>query len=350
MLKITINNKEISVPADYTVLQAAQKAEINIPTFCHDPELSKPGACRICVVEIKGIRNLAPACVTQVQDGMVIDTESTAVIEARVANLELLLANHPLDCLTCQKNGECKLQEYCYRYNVKTTSFQGEKHQYDIEDSNPFIVRDMNKCILCGQCVRVCDEVMGRSVYSFINRGFNTKVAPGLDETLAEANCAFCGSCVEVCPTGAIVPKMMCNTARSWETEKVRTTCSYCGVGCNFDLNVKDGHIVGITSNPASPVNGRWLCVKGRFGYNFIEHPERLTKPLIRKEGHLEEVEWNEALAYVAARLTDTKAAFGADSIAVFSSARITNEENYLVNKFTRAVIGTNNIDHCARL
>ena len=350
MRRVIINGREIKVPSQLTILDAAKQAGIDIPTFCHDPELSKPGACRICVVEVKGLRNLAPACVTEVQDGMVIDTESPAVVEARKANLELLLANHPLDCMTCQKTGECKLQDYAYRYNVTNSPYTGEKHAYPLEDTNPFIVRDMNKCILCGQCVRVCDEVVGRSIYGFINRGFDTKVSPALDLSLADSECVFCGSCLEVCPTGALTSKMMHGNARPWEVSKTKTTCTYCGVGCNFDLNVKDGKVVGVTSNASSEVNGRWLCVKGRFGYNFIHHPDRLTKPLLRKKGKLEAVEWEEALTYAAQKLAEIKESNGSDSIAVLSSARITNEENYLLNKFTRAVIGTNNIDHCARL
>lgn len=350
MLKLNINGQIIEVPEQYTILEAAQSVGIDIPTFCHDPELSKPGACRICVVEIQGFRNLAPACVTMVSEGMVIETESGAVIDARKANLALLLANHPFDCMTCEKTGDCKLQDYTYRYNVKSTPYQGDKHDYDLDSSNPFLERDMNKCILCGNCVRVCDEVVGRSIYGFINRGFTTKVAPALDVDLGQSECVFCGSCAAVCPTGAITAKMMHRKGRPWEIKKVKTTCGYCGVGCNLDLNVKDGKVIGATSNSSSIVNGRWLCVKGRFGYNFIHHPDRLNKPLVRKNGVLEEVEWEEALTYTAEKFLALKKQYGADTFGILSSARITNEENYLVNKFARAVIGTNNIDHCARL
>lgn len=348
-ITLTIDGKQVTVPQGSTVLEAAQKADIFIPTFCHDPELSRYGACRMCVVEIPGMRNLPASCVTEARDGMEVYTESPAVIEARKTILELLLANHPLDCLTCPKNGDCRLQDYCYYYGVGDTPFEGEHHEYEVEEENPFIVRDMNKCILCGKCVRACAEIQGRGVIDFAYRGVNTKVATIMDVPLSESECLFCGNCVAVCPVGALQEKGLRSQARTWEVEKVKTTCSYCGCGCNFDLNVKDNKVVGVTSCDGD-VNGRALCVKGRFGYGFIHHPDRLTKPLIKKDGEFVEAEWDEALSLVAGKMGETKKEYGADSLSVLSSARCTNEENYLLQKFTRAVLGTNNIDHCARL
>jgi len=346
---LTINGKQVTVPKGTTVLEAARQAGFFIPTFCDDPELSKVGACRMCVVEIPGMRNLPASCVTEATEGMEVYTESPAVVEARKTILELLLANHPLDCLTCGKNGDCRLQDYCYYYGVGQTVFAGEHHVYEIEQENPFIVRDMNKCILCGKCVRACAEIQGKSVVDFAYRGFRTKVTPAMDVPLSQSECVFCGNCVAVCPTGALQEKGLRSSARTWEVKKVKTTCPYCGTGCNFELNVKDGKVVGVTSCDGD-VNGRALCVKGRFGYGFIHHPDRLTKPLVKKNGEFQEAGWEEAINVVAENLGRIKKEHGSNALAVLSSARCTNEENYLMQKLTRAVFGTNNIDHCARL
>ena len=342
----------MTVPAGTTVLKAARAAGVDIPTLCHDPELESPGACRLCVVEIPGMRNLPASCVTTVAEGMEVRTDSQAVVEARQTILELLLANHPVDCLTCGKNGNCRLQDYAYLYGVREDRFQGEKHSYPPEEDNPFIVRDMNKCILCGKCVRMCAEIQGNNVVDFAYRGFNTKVAPALDGGLAgpDSNCVFCGNCVSVCPVGALAERDMLGKGRYWEIERVRSTCPYCGTGCTLDLNVRDGRVIGVTSVEDGDVNGRALCVKGRFGYGFINHPDRLRTPLIKRDGQFEEATWDEALALIAGRLGTVKHDHGPGAIGVFSSARCTNEENYLMMKLARAVFGTNNVDHCARL
>ncbi len=352
---LTIDGQKVTVPAGITVLEAARQMGIDIPTFCHDPELSRPGACRICVVEIKGWRNLPPSCVTTVTEGMEVETESEAVVEARRTILDLLLANHPQDCMTCQKFGDCRLADYAYRYGLKKTTFVGEQTNVPVDESSAVITRDVNKCILCGKCVRVCAEIVGRNVVDFVSRGFTTKVSPALELGLGEkeAGCVSCGSCVAVCPVGALTEKNMQGIARPWEVKKVKTTCPYCGCGCNFDLNVKDGKVVGVTSNPTSVVNGRHLCVKGRFGYDFIHSSDRLTRPLIKKggkDGDFVEVSWDEAIRHVASRLKEIKEKNGSEAIGVLSSARCTNEENYLMNKLARVALGTNNIDHCARL
>lgn len=349
---LTIDGIQITVPKGSTVLEAAEQAGIFIPTFCHDPELSKPGACRICVVEVPGAPRLLASCVTEAVEGMVVNSASPAVIESRKTNLELLLANHPTDCLTCNKSGDCRLQEYAYFYGVKQDAFQGEKHNYPIEGDNPFIERDMNKCILCGKCIRMCQEVQGNNVIDFAYRGFNAIVTPAIGVPYSDtevSNCVFCGNCVSACPTGALSEKAMIGKGRRWEVKKVTTTCPYCGVGCQFDLNVKDGKVIGVTSMNGD-VNGRTLCVKGRFGYGFIHHPDRLTTPLVKKDGKLVEATWDEAISLVAGKLGATKKTYGSDAIGMLSSARVTNEENYLMQKLARAVIGTNNIDHCARL
>jgi predicted molibdopterin-dependent oxidoreductase YjgC len=346
---LTIDGNQVTVPKGTTILKAAEKTGAFIPTLCHDDHLSNPGACRICVVEVKGARALVASCVAEAVEGMEVQTASPAVIEARKTILELMLDNHPVDCLTCHNAGDCKLQDYAYFYGVKPGAFGGEMKNYDIEDDNLFIVRDMNKCILCGKCLRACEEKQGRAVIDFAYRGFKTKVTTALDKPLADSVCVSCGSCVAVCPTGALTEKAMLGKARKWEVQKVRTTCPFCGVGCNFDLNVKDGKLIGVTSNPESPANERDLCVKGRFGVDFVNNPKRLTKPLIKKNGEFMESSWDEALDLVANKLGEIKSKYGSDAIAALSSARCTNEENYLMQKFMRAGIGTNSIDHCAR-
>ena len=347
-ITLTIDGKEVQAVKDSSVLEACRSNGIKIPTLCHDPELSSPGGCRLCVVEIAGMRNLPPSCVTVATQGMVVKTRTEAIVEARQTVLELLVANHPLDCMTCNKMGNCSLAEYAYEYGVSGDAFGGEKSQYPIDDSNRFITRDMNKCILCGKCVRACEEIQGRSVIDFAHRGFDTTISPSL-LPLGESECVFCGSCVAVCPVGALVEKSMVGKGRPWEISKVKTTCPFCGTGCNFDLNVKDGKVIGVTGNETSVVNGRHLCVKGRFGTDLIHSERRITTPLIKKDGEFVEASWEEALDLVAAKLTEIKQKYGPDTIGALSSARCTNEENYLMQKFMRAVVGTNNVDHCAR-
>lgn len=349
MVKLIINGKEVETPSGSTVLEAAEVAGVDIPRLCYLPDLSPMGSCRMCVVEIKGNKLLSAACVTPVSPGMVVETESPAVVEARKTILELLVANHPLDCMTCDKMGDCKLAEYCYRYGVKESSFTGEKHHYSIDDSNPFIIRDLNKCILCGACVRACKEMTGQDNLSYLYRGFYRKATTAADVPYIESDCVFCGQCVAVCPTGALTEKSMTGRGRRWEFERITTTCPFCGTGCNLDLCVKDGKIIGVLSNPESPVNGRMLCVKGRFGWDFIYNEKRLTTPLIKKDGVFTPASWDEAYDLIGSRLTAIKNQYGPDAFAALSSARCTNEENYLVQKLARAVMGTNNVDHCAR-
>ncbi len=346
---IIMNEQAITVPAGTTILTAARENGIEIPTLCHDPEVSRYGGCRLCVVEVAGWGSLPAACVTEVRPDMVIETESARVLEARRTILELLLANHPEDCLTCEKTGACALQDYAYRYGVRRDAFLGERQNHPLEADNPFIIRDMNKCILCGKCVRVCSEVVGRSAIDFSHRGFRARVATALDEGLQQSGCVFCGSCLEVCPVGALTEKKGRGKGRPWEMTSVTTTCPYCGVGCQLKLQVKNQRVIGARAG-GSGLNGRHLCVKGRFGHGFIHHPDRLKKPLLRKEGVLQEVSWSEALAYTAQRLSQVKQQSGGAAIGVLASARISNEENYLLNKFARRVLATNNLDHCARL
>ncbi|AOY74791.1 NADH dehydrogenase [Clostridium formicaceticum] len=348
MITLKINGFEVQVEEGTTILQAAKKIGIDIPTFCHDERLKPHGSCRICVVEVKGAKNLPTACCTPVAEGMEVETESEAVVVARKEILDLLLANHPLDCLTCSKSGKCTLQDLCYKYDLKESSFKGERKTFEIDNSNPFYYSDQEKCILCGKCVYVCGQLQNADAIGFAERGFATHIATPFGQGLEHSTCVSCGNCVSVCPVGALVPKSK-EKFRYWETKSVRTTCSYCGVGCQMDLLVKENKVVEVL--PADgPANNGLLCVKGKFAYNFVNHPDRLKKPLVKKNGKLEETTWEEAYQVIADKINEVKEQYGPDAIAGFSSARALTEENYLMMKLMRGVIGTNNIDHCARL
>lgn len=353
MISLTIDGKEVQVPKGTMLLEACRIAGADIPTLCYDPDLKLAGSCRMCVVEAKGRRNLLATCVTPAENGMEIHTESSDVIEARKIILELLLSRHKLECHTCESDGDCKLQDYCYRYGVADSRFDGEGPHFTKPDPNPFIMRDYDKCIMCTRCVRACDEITGALAINIKDRGHHAKISTAFDGNLADSTCVFCGQCIMVCPVGALTSKVSAGKGKPYQTEKVVTTCTYCGTGCTLALNVKDDKVVGVTSvrdREKSPVNNGALCVKGRFGWDFINSDERLTTPLIRENGELRQASWDEALDYTASKLKGIKEQHGADSIAMFTSARVTNEENYLAQKFTRAVLGTNNVDHCARL
>lgn len=348
MINFIMNGKEITVEKGTTILQAARDNNIDIPTLCYDEHLSTFGGCRLCIVEVEGSDKLVASCGAKAKEGMVIHTESERVVKTRKEILGLLLSNHPVDCLTCDKVGNCDLQNLAYRYGVRGPSFEGEVKNYATEGLNPVMERDQSKCILCGKCVRVCAEVQGTNAIDFVNRGFNSKIATGFDAPIDRKNCRLCGQCISVCPTGAITNKQF-KGIRPWEVEKVTTTCPFCGVGCNFDLNVKDGKVVGVTPNPDSVVNGTSICVKGRYHTDFIHSPNRVTKPLIKKNGKFEETTWEVAINTVVENLSSIKKNFGPDAIAGLSSARTPNEDNFVFQKMMRAAIGTHNVDHCAR-
>jgi predicted molibdopterin-dependent oxidoreductase YjgC len=377
---LTINNRQVVAAEGSTILEAARAAGIYIPTLCHHPDLTNVGACRMCVVSVEKARGLQTACTTPAFEGMVVNTESEEARETRKFVLEMLLTDHPNECMICEVNGDCELQDLAYEYDVSWPEHDGARHSYEIDpDPNPFVFIDRNKCILCGRCIRACNEIQNRDVWNFAHRGFKSKLVAGADQFMLDARCESCGQCVAYCPVGALYDKMSLGIARVNKVEKIRTTCSYCGVGCNFDLNVRDGKIVRVTSVPDAPVNGMALCVKGRYGYDYVHHPDRLTKPLVRRElledqrprtkdersttssslpsssvvrrsSDFVEVDWDTALDVVAHKFMEVKQTHGGDAFAVLASAKCTNEENYLFNKFTRQVLGSNSIDHCARL
>jgi formate dehydrogenase major subunit len=370
----TLNHRTVPFLPGQTILEAAQAAGVQIPTLCHLKEATPTGACRICVVEVQGARALVTACATPVAAGQDVLTESPRVVAARRMILELLLASGNHNCSAhspkdqtrwaefqlnaqrtegtadlCPAWGDCRLQELAYHYQVTGGRFEGLAKYPEIETVNPMVVRDFSRCILCGRCVQACNEVQVNRAISFGYRGTRAKIVAAGDQPLFQSDCVFCGECVQACPVGALVDKKARFRWRPWEVETVRTTCPYCGVGCQQLLHVKDGRIMRVTGvEDAQPNQGR-LCVKGRYGYDFIYSEERLKTPLIRENGHFREAGWDEALDLVAARLTAIKSEHGPDAIAGVSCARSINEDSYQMQKFFRAVIGTNNIDHCAR-
>jgi predicted molibdopterin-dependent oxidoreductase YjgC len=346
---LTIDGREVKVPQDSTILTAAKQVGIHIPTLCHLEGLIPASVCRICIVEVEGAPTLMTACSQLVRPGMKIKTRSDQVLEARRMVLELILSGHPLDCMTCEKTGDCQLQDLAYSMGVSGSPFAGEPHRYPLDLSNPFIARDYNKCILCGRCIRACTDIQEHYAIDYAYRGFNTKVATPLDGGLMGSDCVFCGQCVQVCPVGALTEKKARGKGRAWEIRKVRTTCPYCGVGCQMWLHVKDHRITKVTAvKDAAPNKGR-LCVKGRFGYDFIYSEERLKTPLIREKGEFREASWDEALDLIAQKFKEIIAKHGPDAIGGVSSSRSINEDSYQMQKLFRSVIGTNNIDNCAR-
>ena len=353
-VQLSIDGREVRIEEGATVFQAAKRAGIKIPHLCYREDLSPTTGCRLCVVEVEGARTLVASCAYPVSSKMKVRTDTKRVLDARRQVIEFLLSDHPYDCMTCEKSGTCKLEKYAYEFGIRKHRFEGERHDYPARSVNPFFERDYNKCILCGRCVTVVHEVQYCHAVDYSKRGFNSKIAAFFDRNMQETPCVFCGNCVSVCPVGALSEKVGRFEGRDWEMKKTATTCSYCGVGCTLVLNTKDNKILKVTSDRTAGINRGWTCVKGRFGFDYVHSSERLTEPLIKNNGAgngtFRPASWDEALGRVATGLKKVKEEYGPDAIGVLVSAKCTNEENYLLQKLTRAAIGTNNVDHCARL
>lgn len=347
---LSIDGKDVEIKAGQTILQVAEENGFDIPTLCYLSQCKPTGSCRICLVEVKGARALVASCTMPAAPGMEIQTESESVINARKMVIELLLASGDHNCMVCEASGECTLQALAYRYQVDTVRFSRPSEYPPMEEANPIIIRDFSKCVLCGRCVQACNEIQVNLAISFGYRGASSKIVTKADVPLEDSDCVFCGECVRVCPVGALVEKNARYQGRKWEETITQTTCTYCGVGCQVNLHVKDGKILRVTGVEGAIPNNGSLCVKGRFGFGFAQSEDRLTTPLIRKDGELVEASWDEALGLVADRFTEIKEQNGSDALAGLASARVTNEENYAMQKLVRAGFGTNNIDHCARL
>lgn len=352
-MKVIFDGNPVEVEPGQTILEAARAHGVYIPSLCWHARTGKAGRCRACVVEVEGMRGLKEACIQQVKDGMVVRTNTEAVLAVRRLVVESLLANGQHNCIACEANGHCELQEMAYRLGIEKPPFIIEREEPAADTSSEGIIRDLGKCIQCGRCVAACNNNVMHEVLDFGWRGSETRVICDDDKLMKDSSCVQCGECVQVCPVGALVFKVPKGLARSWEVEKKQTICPYCGVGCVIDMYVKDNKVMwamGTEDRWEKRPNQGMLCVKGRFGLDFLNRPDRLTAPLVRKEGKLTEVSWDEALDLCARRLGDLREKHGASALGCFSSAKLTNEENFAMMRFARGVLGTNNIDHCARL
>ena len=354
MIHAVIDGIPVEVEKGTTILQAAESVGIKIPTLCYIKGLMPDGSCRMCMVEIenRGWSKLDTACSAHVSEGDVIQTKSEKVIASRRGVLDLLLSNHKTDCFSCEGNGSCKLQDYCFEYGVEKTSYEGEMTEFPIDDSNPFFTFNPNLCILCHRCVNTCNKIVGRGAIDTAERGFNSRISTPFGVPLRESSCESCGNCVAACPTGALSSKRRKNY-RPWQVEKkVLTTCPHCATGCQYYLVVKDGKIVD-TEAAEGPSNKGLLCVKGRSGsFDFVHSPERLTHPLIKNKetGEFEQASWEEALDLVASKFLEIKKKYGPDSLAGFACSRSPNEDIYMMQKLVRCAFETNNVDNCARV
>jgi formate dehydrogenase alpha subunit len=361
-IKLTIDGKTVSASKDEFLIDILYREGIKTPSLCYSPGLSRPGSCRACLVEVEGTTGSKPACELSVYDNMQVKAQSATLEQEHRSILSMLLEHYVDDDHSPDKIDHTEFGYWLRRYDLTPSTSDDLKPIFsDDSDPHPSIRVNLNKCILCTRCIRACSEVQGRFVWGMAGRSDETHITAGANESMLDARCESCGTCVAYCPTGALSDR---NTTDDFEADKkIMTTCSYCGVGCNFDLNIKEGRLHHISSNPHAPVNGMHLCVKGRYGFDFVHHPDRLTQPQVREwvlngtkkptgedRGPWVDVSWDQALDLIAQKYSDIIDESGPDALAIFSSAKCTNEENYLMQKFARQVIGTHNIDHCARL
>jgi predicted molibdopterin-dependent oxidoreductase YjgC len=343
-VKLTIDGKEVLAEGNSTILQAARSVGMMIPTLCYHERLNPIGSCGLCVVEVCGLAEPVESCATAVAEGMAVTTNSDRLLGIRQDALKQLLVSHPLDCPICDKAGECKLQDLVFEYGIMGEELRAPETRFEPVYATSLIRYWPDRCVMCLRCVTACREIKGACALGY------TDVDGKRALEFYQDKCVSCGECMQVCPVGALTENLSPTKGRSFTVKKVPTTCTYCGCGCQMELNVLDNQVVAVTGVNDAGVNQASLCVKGRFGYEFISSDQRLTKPLIRKNGKLEEADWDEALRLVARKFSQIKKESGPDAIGGFASARCTNEDNYLFQKFMRGVIGTNNVDHCARL
>jgi formate dehydrogenase alpha subunit len=347
MVNILIDGKPIAVEKGTLVIEAARRIGVMIPHFCYHPKLKPDANCRMCLVEVEKIPKLQTSCSTVVAEGMVVRTNTPVVDEAHKSVLEFILANHPLDCPICDQGGRCDLQDFSHQYTPTTSQFTDTKRVYEKGFFSPLIEKEMNRCVSCLRCVRYCDEIMDVKALANVNRGTMTEIAHFAGHPL---DCEFCGGCVQICPVGAITSRLSLYEFRPWMMKRADTTCGYCGDGCSLILETRGEKVVEVMSSHGSGRNNGDLCARGFFGYQYVNHPDRLTTPLVRQaDGRLHSVTWDEVLPLLAERLTQVKLAHGADAIGGLISARCTNEDLYLFQKFMRLAIGSNHLDSTAR-
>ena len=341
LVKFTIDGRELEAAPGTLVIEAAKRAGIEIPSFCYYEGYSLQAACRMCLVDVEKMPKMQVACTLPVGPGMVVHTDSEQVRKARKSTLEFLLTNHPLDCPVCDKGGECELQDMVFRYGAGESRFTETKLHVDEQQWSPVVFYDGPRCILCFRCVRVCEEGMGVGALGVINRGAVSLIAPNNGDHL---ECDECGQCIDICPVGALTSGTYRYQTRPWEMEHVGTICTHCSNGCKTTLGVRGDEIIRGNNRDRSGINGEFLCIKGRYGFDFYDHAERLQSPMMRINGKLEEVSWSKALAKVAEKFGEVKARGG--KFGVVGSNHTTNEENFYLQKFSRECLGTNNIDH----
>jgi NADH-quinone oxidoreductase subunit G len=346
-VNLTVDGKKITAPAGSLLIEACKNVGIEVPSFCYYPGLSLQGACRMCVVKVEKMPKLQTACTTTVTEGMVVATDSDEVRQARKAMVELLLGNHPLDCPVCDAGGECELQDMTYSYGASESKFIEAKNHKEEQQWSPVVYFDRPRCILCYRCVRVCGEGMDVWALGIQNRAVSSVIAPNEEDHL---DCEECGMCIDICPVGALTSGAYRYKTRPWEMNHVATICTHCGDGCKTTLGVRrcdtGAEIVRGDNRDKSGINGDFLCVKGRYAFDFAHSPERLTQPLIRKNGKLTPATWEEAFELIGRRFREVREQNGGSAIGVIGSNRTTNEENYLLSKFARVVLKTNNVDH----
>ncbi len=341
LVKLTVDGQEIQAEPGTLLINAAKQAGVEIPAFCYYEGYSLQAACRMCLVEVEKAPKMMAACTLPVAEGMIVRTQTAQVAAARKSTLEFLLTNHPLDCPVCDKGGECELQDMVFRYGAGESRYTETKIHRDEQQWSPVVFFDAPRCILCFRCVRVCNEGMGVGALGVINRGAVSEIAPNMGDHL---NCDECGMCVDICPVGALTSGIYRYKTRPWEMEHVSTVCTHCSNGCKTTLGVRNDHIIRGNNRDRSGINGEFLCIKGRYGFDFTDHPERLQSPLIRRDGVLTESSWSEALSFTAKKFAEIKARNGL--FGVIGSAHLTNEENFYLQKFARKILGTNSIDH----
>lgn len=351
MVNLTIDGKKITVEDGTTILKAADKLGIEVPTFCYHDKLEPVGACRMCLVEVEKMPKLQVACATTVSEGMVVKTDTPEVKKARKGVLEFLLINHPLDCPTCDKGGECELQDFVFKYGSDKSRLVEEKKRFIVDRKSKFddlsigpqIIRNMNRCILCRKCVRFIHQIAGENDLGTFRRGAKSEINVLPDIPVDNP---YSGNVIEICPVGALTSKSFRYKIKVWQTKQTPSICPHCADGCNITLWTKNDRIYRITSRRNDRIDEGFLCDKGRFGFEFVNHPERLKTPLVKKDGKFVPCDWDDALGLVADEFKKIKEKFGSDSFAGIGSSKLTNEDNYIFQKFFRVVLGTNNIDH----
>ena len=343
LVKFKLNERELEVPAGTLVIEAAKQVATEVPSFCYYPGLSLQAACRMCLVEVEKMPKLQTACTLVATEGMVVKTDTAQIKQARKGVLEFLLTNHPLDCPVCDKGGECELQDMVFRYGADSSRFVEEKIHRPEEKWSEIVYYDAPRCILCFRCVRVCDEGMDVKALGVGMRGANSVIIPNREDHL---ECEECGMCIDICPVGALTSGTYRYKTRPWEMEYVPTTCAHCSNGCKTTLSVRNHEILRANNRDMSGINGEFLCIKGRFGFDFTKHPDRIKQPMVRKGDKLFPVSWEEAAQAAATKLKEIHAKHGGDAIGFIGSNRTSNEENYLFQKLARETFGSANIDH----